>query len=121
MATADELLARSSPEVRAVAQRLRAVVLDVLPGTIQETVDLADNLLAYVTGPRLRDIVIGIIPHTSHVNLQFPDGVDLPDPSGLLEGTGRRARHVKNRSVADADRAAVRDLITTQWRFAEGR
>ena len=30
-----------------------------------------------------------------HVNVGFFYGVDLPDPAGLLEGTGKRMRHIK--------------------------
>src|SRR5579871_1623967 len=32
-----------------------------------------------------------------HVNIGFFHGADLGDPAGLLEGTGRRMRHVKLR------------------------
>lgn len=32
---------------------------------------------------------------TSHVNVGFFFGASLPDPSGLLRGTGKRGRHVK--------------------------
>jgi hypothetical protein len=31
----------------------------------------------------------------SHVNVGFFRGAELPDPDGLLEGTGRFMRHVK--------------------------
>jgi len=33
----------------------------------------------------------------------FTDGIDLCDPRGLLEGTGKKLRHVKVRSLADID------------------
>jgi hypothetical protein len=32
---------------------------------------------------------------TSHVNVGFFHGADLPDPARLLQGTGRHMRHVK--------------------------
>ena len=32
---------------------------------------------------------------TSHVNVGFFYGAELPDPAGLLEGNGKRMRHVK--------------------------
>jgi hypothetical protein len=114
MATVDELLQRSSPEVRAIALRLREVIRETLPDAL-ESVDLPDNLLAFGSGGRLRDLVVGIIPHSAHVNVQFADAVDLPDPAGLLQGTGKRIRHVKNRSVVDADRTALRALVRAQW------
>jgi hypothetical protein len=96
------------------------VIKDTLPG-VTETVDLPDNLLAYGTGQKMRDLVVGIIPHTAQVNVQFLDAVDLPDPDGLLEGTGKRIRHVKNRSISDADRPALRELIRAQWAYHQAR
>ncbi len=52
----------------------------------------------------MRDFYFAIIPHKAHVNLQLADGVDLPNPDGRIEGTGKRVRHVKVRSVEDAGR-----------------
>lgn len=47
----------------------------------------------------------------SHVNVGFFCGADLPDPHGLLEGTGKRMRHVKIRPGSALDRAALVALI----------
>ena len=54
----------------------------------------------------------------AHANVGFFHGVDLPDPEGLLQGTGKRMRHVKltfGRPVNDAAldariAAAYRDM-----------
>ncbi len=48
---------------------------------------------------------------TSHVNLGFFYGADLPDESGLLEGTGKRMRHIKLRPGGSYDEAAILSLI----------
>lgn len=48
---------------------------------------------------------------TSHVNVGFFHGVDLADPAGLLEGTGRFMRHVKLRAGEPVDEAALAQLI----------
>jgi hypothetical protein len=108
----DQLLMTRDPRVRDIAVRLRALVLEVMPGAVEQ-VDPPDGLIAYGTGARLGEQVFAIVPHAVHVNLQFADGVDLPDPAGLLEGTGKRVRHVKNRSPADAERPALRQLLAT--------
>ena len=47
-----------------------------------------------------------------HVNLGFFQGVHLPDPEGLLEGTGKALRHVKLRMPEEALAPAVRALLT---------
>jgi hypothetical protein len=48
---------------------------------------------------------------TAHVNVGFFLGVELADPAGLLEGTGKYMRHVKLRPGADVDRPALAKLI----------
>ena len=48
---------------------------------------------------------------TSHVNVGFFHGASLPDPAGLLQGTGKSMRHVKLRSGADTDAGALSKLI----------
>lgn len=52
-----------------------------------------------------------IISQRSYVNPGFYQDARLPDPAHLLEGTGKEMRHVKIRSMTDADRATVRALI----------
>ena len=47
----------------------------------------------------------------AHVNVGFFRGAELPDPGGLLEGTGKFMRHVKLRPEADVDAAALARLI----------
>lgn len=48
---------------------------------------------------------------TAHVNVGFFHGVDLPDPAGLLEGTGKRMRHIKLRPDAMINEQAIHELI----------
>jgi hypothetical protein len=48
---------------------------------------------------------------TAHVNVGFFRGAELPDPAGLLEGTGKYMRHVKLRPGHDMDAKALVELI----------
>jgi len=50
-----------------------------------------------------------------HVNVGLFFGALLNDPTGLLEGTGKRGRHVKLRPGRDVDRAALTQLIQTAY------
>jgi hypothetical protein len=47
----------------------------------------------------------------AHVNVGFFLGAELDDPAGLLQGTGRRMRHVKVKPDVDLDAAALSALI----------
>jgi hypothetical protein len=48
---------------------------------------------------------------TAHVSVGFHQGASLDDPFGLLEGAGKRMRHVKLRPGVDADAMALSRLI----------
>jgi len=50
-----------------------------------------------------------------HVNVGFFFGALLRDPAGLLEGTGKRGRHVKLRPGREVDRTALAQLIDTAY------
>lgn len=52
---------------------------------------------------------------TAHVNVGFFHGASLPDPAGLLEGSGRFMRHVKLRPGTAFDAAALRGLIDAAY------
>jgi hypothetical protein len=98
----ERFLTSSRPAVADVALAVRRAVLERLPGAV-EWFDPGNKLLALGTKRSMRDLLFAIIPHTAHVNLQLFDGVDLPNPDGRIEGTGKRTRHVKVRSKADAE------------------
>jgi hypothetical protein len=51
----------------------------------------------------------------AHVNVGFFHGAALDDPAGLLEGTGKRMRHVKLRPGRELDLAALGDLIDAAY------
>ena len=52
----------------------------------------------------------------AHVNVGFFYGATLDDPARLLEGAGKRMRHVKLRSAQQANATALSDLIAAAYR-----
>jgi len=52
----------------------------------------------------------------AHASVGFYEGASLPDPAGLLEGAGKRMRHVKLRWGQPLDEAALADLIAAAHR-----
>jgi hypothetical protein len=52
----------------------------------------------------------------AHVNVGFFFGADLHDRCGLLEGTGKRMRHVKLRPGQHLNAAALGELIAAAYR-----
>jgi len=57
----------------------------------------------------------------SHVSVGFFHGAALPDPAGLLEGTGKFIRHVKLRAGMAANAAALRKLIEAAYSDIKAR
>ena len=58
---------------------------------------------------------------TAHVNVGFFQGTELPDPHGLLEGTGKFMRHVKLRPDVEIDSAALTELIKLAYADVKAR
>ena len=112
-ATWDELLASQTPEVQASAQALEAVIRNLLPDVVVEF-DPGNSLLAFGRSMKMRDLLFALIPHAGWVNLQLADGALLANPDGLIEGTGKRIRHVKVRSAAAAADPKVRSIVRAQ-------
>ena len=113
-ATWDENLASHTPEVQAAARALEAVIREALPEVVVQY-DPGNGLLAFGRSMKMRDLLFALIPHAGWVNLQLADGALLPNPDGLIEGTGKKIRHIKVRSAeaarADGCIAAIRGQI----------
>jgi hypothetical protein len=50
-----------------------------------------------------------------HVNVGFFHGAALNDPAGILEGSGKRMRHVKLRPGREPDHAALGGLVEAAY------
>jgi hypothetical protein len=111
LGTADQVRAALSPTVLPVFDHLRNVIAQADPQST-ETASVREKALYFTLGRgKMTDGYAYIMGHGSHVNLGFFHGIDLPDPEGLLEGTGKKLRHVKVRTMADVDAASLRNLI----------
>lgn len=70
----------------------------------------------------LGDVPFGYVNvFTSHVNVGFFQGAGLPDPGRLLQGSGKRMRHVKLRVGMDIDPAALAGLIEAAYADIKAR
>lgn len=70
----------------------------------------------------LGDVPFGYVNvFASHVNVGFFRGAALPDPAGLLEGTGKFMRHVKLRPGTATNAAALRRLIGAAYSDIKAR
>lgn len=58
-----------------------------------------------------RSNVCWIISYRDHVDFGFFRGTELPDPKGILEGTGKGLRHVKIYRRDDIPEKLLRSLL----------
>ena len=107
-------IGKFSPEVALVAKAARAKIRKLLPGAVELVYDNY-NALAMAFGPteRASDAIMSIALYPRWVSLFFLRGVQLPDPQGLLRGSGSRVRHIVLERAAILDTAPVRTLVRT--------
>ena len=106
----DEWFSAQSRTLGPIASAARALLDEGLPGARQAI------KWGYPTWVGKGNIA-AVQPHTDHVNLQFYRGTSLPDPEGVLEGTGKELRHVKLRHARDVRTPAVKALVRAAWRL----
>lgn len=103
----------SPPKVPSIAElerAVRATVRAAAPG-LRTVVKWSNPWLAGT------DLVVVVGGFTRHVGVEFYRGASLPDPTGLLEGTGKNLRHVKVRTLAEARSPALRALVEAAVRL----
>jgi hypothetical protein len=57
-----------------------------------------------------------VAAYAAHASVGFFRGAELPDPAGLLQGAGKRMRHVKLPWGEPVDDAALTELIAAAYR-----
>ena len=102
------LLSACPAEVRPLALGLYDKLAAAFPAAVVTTD--AENI-GFGTDAGYKGLIFTVTPRKSYVTLGIARAADLPDPAGLLEGSGKIHRHVKLRTPADLDRPEVDALI----------
>src|SRR5438128_7966996 len=93
------------PQVQELALKLRALVLEEMAPCYENIYDAYSAVaIGYGTSDRLRDGIFHIAVYSKAVNLGFNDGATLPDPKGILLGSGNRIRYITIKTPADIKR-----------------
>jgi hypothetical protein len=111
----DDLLEKSEDSQKATLISLRKLILSIHPDAF-EVVRLGERSATYGVGPKKNiEAYAYLLPHKNWINIGFLQGVNLPDPGGLLEGSGKKMRHVKIRSREDVDNPDLLKLIESAF------
>lgn len=97
--------------VGTLALALRDILLEVAPEAVERVYRNHPSAAWFGSGPKMSDMFCYIATAKAHVNLGFCRGAALPDPSHVLEGTGKVMRHIKFWCNQDLNRPFVRRYI----------
>ncbi|PZU49013.1 MAG: hypothetical protein DI568_06365 [Sphingomonas sp.] len=100
-----------APAQEAVLRALRALAFELHPGLV-EVSRPGDRAVSWGwAAKKMSEAYAYALPYRSHVNLGFYRGAALPDPDGLLRGTGKAMRHVQVRDIKDVAAPGLRALM----------
>ena len=107
----EDALYGSSAHVTEIARRLRQLIIEVYPDVV-EVPWPKQRIIGYGVGPnKMSEHFCYIGTYREHVNLGLYYGAELPDPEGLMEGTGKKLRHIKVRNVEEIEGLPPRRYI----------
>src|SRR5580692_137112 len=105
-------LAACDPHISNLALALRDVVLEEAPDAIESISKGYAVVIGFsFTGKPLKDGFCHVVTYSSHVNHGFNRGALLPNPNGVLQGTGKAIRHITIRNRAELDRPFIRRYL----------
>ena len=103
-------LSRFPPAIVALVKRCLPRLRRAFPGTHQLVYDYSNSLVvAFGMSDRGYEAIVAIAISPRSVRLYFDKS--LPDPKGLLEGSGAKVRSVTLKAASDLDREDIQALI----------
>ena len=114
-------LAAYNPHVSDLTLALRELVLEEAPEAVESISRGYALAIGFsFTGKPLRDGFCHIVAYETHVNLGFNRGALLPDPNGILAGTGKSIRHMTVRNQKELERPAIRRYLQAAIEQVDG-
>lgn len=89
-------LAKYDPAIASQARDVRAHLSERFPRGFELVYDNYNALVfAFGATEKASDALVSVAAYPRWVTLFFLDGADLPDPAGVLQGSGSRVRSVR--------------------------
>jgi hypothetical protein len=107
----DSFLAKYSPDVEAFARRALAKMRKLVPGAVEMIYDNFNWLvIGFSPSERPSDAIFSVVLPPGAVTLCFLQGAGLPDPAGLLSGSGNVVRNIRLYSSGEKDEKLLDNL-----------
>ncbi len=117
--TAGDYLSGFSHEIQELVLMARALIFSIMPETIEQF-DPSIPMIAYGTDRTYKGLICSITIFKAYINIMLAQGANLPDPEGLLKGTGKKARHIRIEKPGDLDLPGVRALLVVASQVHQG-
>src|SRR3954451_24963361 len=105
-------IAKFEPAVAKLVRSARVVLRKRFPTAVEQVYDNYNFLaIGFCTTERTSDCIVSLAVSAKGVALSFYYGASLPDPGGILLGSGNQNRFVRLESTATLTRPAVQSLI----------
>ncbi|MEO7157631.1 MAG: DUF1801 domain-containing protein [Vicinamibacterales bacterium] len=108
----DKIIAKQSPEMAKLTRAVLAKLRPRFPGAVEMVYDKKRGLVVgFCPDDRASNVINSIGVYSRWINLYFFEGDSLPDPDGLLQGTGAVVRNIRINSADDLDKPGVKALM----------
>ena len=105
-------IAKFTPEIATLIRSARKKMRERLPRAVELVYDNYNFfVIGYGPSEKASEAIFSLAAHAKGVGLCFLQGAGLPDPQGLLRGSGNVVRNIRLESAATLDRADVRALM----------
>lgn len=100
------------PETATLIRAARKKMRERLPQALELVYDNYNFfVIGYGPSEKASEAIFSLAAQAKGVSLCFLQGAGLPDPKGLLRGSGNVVRNIRLESAATLDRAEVRALM----------
>ena len=107
-------IAKFTPEIATLIRAARKKMRERLPQAVELVYDNYNFfVIGYGPSDRASEAIFSLAAQAKGVSLCFLHGAGLPDPKGLLKGSGKVVRNIRLETAAVLDRADVRALMTS--------
>ena len=118
--TLPSIIARLPPEMARLTRAVLAKMRRMHPGATELVYDKSRSLvIGFCSTDRASSVINSVGVYREWINMYFFEGDALPDPEGLLRGSGTMVRSIRIVDAGELDRPAVKRLIAAARKLAD--
>lgn len=108
----NRIIAKQSSEMAKLTRTVLPKLRSRFPGAVELVYDKKRGLVVgFCPDERASNVINSIGVYSKWITLYFFEGGTLPDPEGILQGSGSMVRSIRLTSADDLDRPAVKALM----------